>query len=159
MLSATANMNLHINNKAFRSIEKRLVKSTRYAIQYYSWQVKRALLPIRSQRIKGNLRKWVVSSPEGQAPFSQTLELHNSVGFECKEVSPGIIHAACGTDVSYAPILELGGFPIHEPNRKHSKYWLVNFLKNPKQNIAARPLWIPVLQREMKIMVGLIAKI
>lgn len=159
MLQATAKMNLHINNRAFRSIEKRLVVSTRYAIQYYSWQVKKALMPIRSKRVKGGMRKRVPPySKPGEFPHSQTLELYNSVGFECKETSPGIIHAACGTDVSYAPALELGGLTYFEPNRKHSKIYLVNFIKKAIV-IAARPLWIPVLQREMKIMVGLIAKI
>lgn len=157
MLAANAKIRIDINNRAFRSIEKRLVKSTRRAIKYYEYQIKQALLPLKSKSVGGNLRKWVEASPEGGPPFSQTLELYKSVGSECKEVSPGKIVASCGTDVSYAPILELGGWPTFEPNRKHSKFWLVNFIKNPTQEIAPRPMWIPILQRELKILVALIS--
>ena len=158
MLAANAKIKISINNKAFRSIEKRLISSTRRAIKYYEYQIKQALLPIKSVAVGGSdLRKWVESSPEGEFPYSQTLELQKSVGSECKEVSPGKIVASCGTDVSYAPILELGGFPTFEPNRKHSSIRLVNWIKNPTQNIAPRPMWIPILQRELKILVALIS--
>lgn len=157
MLQATANIRYTINNRAFRSIEKRLEKSTRRAIKYYEYQIKQALLPIKSKSVGGNFRKVVEVSPEGGPPYSQTLELQKSVGSECREIRPGLIVASCGTDVSYAPVLELGGFPIFEPNRKHSKYRLVNWIKNPTQAIAARPMWIPILQRELKILVALIS--
>lgn len=159
MIQGTVKFKININNRAFRSIEKRLVKSTRRAIEYYANRVKNALMPIRSKPVGGNLKKRVPPySKPGQYPHSQTLELYKSVKYNCKEVAPGIIRAECGTDVSYAPALELGGLTNFEPNRKHSKFWLVNFIKKPIF-IMARPLWLPIFVRELKIMVITIARI
>lgn len=140
---------IDIDNRAFRKIERKLARNTYRAIKHYAQTVKSALLPMRSEHVRGNLRRRVPPySKPGQYPHSQTLELQRSIKWESEETSPGVIHAVAYTDVKYAMPLEVGGLTEFEPNRKHSRFWLVNFIKRPVF-IAARPMWLPILIREL----------
>lgn len=98
----------------------------------------------------GNLRKRVIHSSPGEAPYVQTSNLSKSTktSYNFKGLARSfLVKGRVSTDVKYARTLERGGsYNLPQRYKKYTSIRLINPLKRAPV-IAPRPVWIPMFMK------------
>lgn len=156
---------LYWNAEAATALFTGLKRNAKNASKHYMHAVRQAAKtrPIGSvnkdssgKPLPSNFRRAEKYSSPGDMPYRQTKNLANSIRQRMIKSSDTIEYAV-GSEAEYALTVEMGGsFQVDESDRKNTSWRLINPPKKPL-NIAARPMWKPVFDRNKDQMIQIMA--